>query len=66
MSKKNNSLKLIKYYNLINYNLVFNNKAINRYMKDNFEISSNKIKSLESLKKSIINLKNCDLKFLFL
>ena len=62
MSKKNNSLKLIKYYNLINYNLVFNNKAINRYMKDNFEISINKIKSLESLKKSIINLKNCDLK----
>ena len=31
-------------------------------MKDNFEISINKIKSLESLKKSIINLKNCDLK----
>ncbi len=62
MLKKNNSLKLIKYYNFINYNLVLNNKAINRYRKENFEISQDKAESLKSLKKSIINIKNCDLK----
>ena len=62
MLKKSNSLKLIKYYNFINHNLIFNNKAINRYKKDNFEISESKAKNLEILKKSIINIKNCDLK----
>jgi len=64
MTKKNypNPVKLIKYYELINYNLIYNNKAINRYKKDNFEISSNKAENLESLKKSIQNIKNCDLK----
>ncbi len=62
--KKNNfnSLKLIKYYNYINHNLIYNDKAINRYKKDNFEISVEKSKRLELLKKSIIDLKNCDLK----
>ena len=59
---KNNKIKLIKYYNLINHNLIYNNKAINRYKKDNFEISEEKSKSLEHLKKSIMNLKKCDLK----
>ena len=59
---KNNKIKLIKYYNLINHNLIYNNKAINRYKKDNFEISEDKSKSLELLKKSIMNLKKCDLK----
>ena len=62
MLKKNNKLKLIKYYNLINHNLIYNNKAINRYKKNNFQISENKFKSLELLKKSITDLKNCDLK----
>ena len=64
MFKKNisNSIKLIKYFKFINYNLIYNNKAINRYKKDNFQISESKYKSLELLKKSIINLKNCDLK----
>ena len=64
MLKKNisNSLKLLKYYKFINYNLIYNNKAINRYKKDNFEISDDKFKALESLKKSIENIKNCDLK----
>jgi len=64
MIKKINSktVKLIKYYNLINFNLIYNNKAINRFQKDNFEISEDKIKSLDVLKKSIINMKNCDLK----
>ncbi len=64
MFKKNmsNSIKLIQYYKLINYNLIFNNKAINRYKKDNFEISEDKSNNLELLKKSIIELKNCNLK----
>ena len=62
MFKKNNSIKLLKYYNLINYNLIYNNKAINRYKKDNFELSENTAKKLVSLKKSILNLKNCELK----
>ena len=62
MLKKNNSIKLLKYYKFINYNLIYNNKAINRFKKDNFEISEDKAKSLENLKNSIINQKNCDLK----
>ena len=57
-----NSIKLIKYYKFINHNLIYNNKAINRYKKDNFEISSNKANNLERLKKSILNIKNCSLK----
>jgi uracil-DNA glycosylase family 4 len=56
------SVKLIKYYKFINYNLIYNNKAINRYKKDNFEISADKADNLERLKKSILNIKNCDLK----
>ena len=64
MIKKNshNPIKLIKYYNFINYNLIYNNKAINRYKKDSFEISTNKANDLERLKRSIIDVKNCELK----
>ena len=64
MIKKTNSssIKLIKYYKLINHNLIYNNKAINRYKKDNFEISANKVENLERLKKSIGAIKNCSLK----
>ena len=64
MLKKNisNSIKLLKYYKLINFNLIYNNKAINRYKKDNYEISEDKSKKLELLKKEIMNLKNCELK----
>ena len=64
MTKKNNPdpVKLIKYYNLINYNLIYNNKAINRYKKDNFEISPDKADNLFRLKKSINEIKNCSLK----
>ena len=64
MIKKINTktIKLIKFYNLINYNLIYNNKAINRYKKDTFEISGNKAKKLEKLKKSISDIKNCELK----
>ena len=64
MIKKINTktIKLIKFYNFINYNLIYNNKAINRYKKDTFEISGDKAKKLEKLKKSISNIKNCELK----
>ena len=64
MVKKNNlsPVKLINYYKLINHNLIYNNKAINRYKKDIFEISPDKALNLENLKKSIVNLKNCNLK----
>ena len=64
MIKKINTktIKLIKFYNFINYNLIYNNKAINRYKKDTFEISSDKAENLEKLKKSISNIKNCELK----
>jgi len=64
MVKKNNSspIKLIKYYKLINHNLIYNSKAINRYKKDNFEISADKAADLIRLKKSINGIKNCSLK----
>ena len=57
-----NTIKLIKFYNYINYNLIYNNKAINRYKKDIFEISGDKAESLEKLKRSISNINNCALK----
>ncbi len=62
MLNKNSSLKLIKYYSFINYNLIYNNRAINRYRKDNFNLSADKAKNLQLLKASILNIKNCDLK----
>ncbi len=64
MIKKNyfNNIKLIKFYKLLNYNLIYNNKAINRYKKDIFEISADKNDKLERLKKSIHNIQNCSLK----
>ena len=66
MLKKNisNSLKLIKYYEFINYNLIYNNKAINRYKKDNLEISEDKSSKLDQLKKSLNDLKNCKDQFM--
>ena len=63
MNKKDiNPVKLINYYKLINHNLIYNNKAINRYKKDNFEISTDKAENLKRLKKSIGAIKNCSLK----
>ena len=64
MIKKNtlDPIKLIKYYKYINYNLIYNDKAINRYKRDYFEISEDKRKKLETLKKSIMDIQNCDLK----
>ena len=60
--KKISPVKLINYYKLINHNLIYNNKAINRYKKDYFEISGDKAENLENLKKSILSLNNCNLK----
>ncbi len=64
MLKKNisNKVKLLEYYKFINHKLIYNNNAINRYKKDNFEISGDKAKNLELLRKSILSLKNCELK----
>ena len=62
IKKSPNKIKLIKYYKLINHNLIYNNKAINRYKKDSFEISADKADNLERLKKSINGIKNCILK----
>ncbi len=63
MIKKNpNSIKLIKYFKLINHNLIYNNKAINRYKKDSFEISDDKAENLHKLKKAILSIKKCSLK----
>ena len=64
MIKKNtpDPKKLIEYYNFINYNLIYNNKAINRYKKDNFQISPDQAENLERLKKSINSIRNCSLK----
>ncbi len=63
MNKKDiNPVKLINYYKLINHNLIYNNKAINRYKKDYFELSGDKAENLDKLKKSILSLNNCDLK----
>ena len=56
------TIKLIKFYNFINYNLIYNNKAINRYKKDTFELSKDKAENLIKLKSSIFNIKNCKLK----
>ena len=48
MVKKNsiNPIKLLQYYKLINHNLIYNNKAINRYKKENYEISVDKAQKL--------------------
>ena len=63
MNKKDiNPVKLINYYKLINHNLIYNNKAINRYKKDYFEVSAEKANNLKRLKKSINDIKNCSLK----
>ena len=63
MIKKNIKLqKLIKYYSLINHNLIFSDKAINRY-KQQFEATNQvKLKKLRALKENIQNIKNCNLK----
>jgi uracil-DNA glycosylase family 4 len=65
MVKKINTkfVKLIKYYSLINHNLIYENEAINRYkINSNLAIKGTKGKELQELKYLITNIKNCELK----
>ena len=65
MIKKINTkvTKLIKYYSLINHNLIYENEAINRYkINSNLAIKGSKGKELQELKQLITNIKNCELK----
>ena len=65
MTKKINTkfIKLIKYYSLINHNLIYENEAINRYkINNNLAIKGIKGKELQELKQLITNIKNCELK----
>ena len=64
MSKTINTklIKLVKYYNLINHTLIFNNKSINRYKKNKLDNSSSKSEDLKILKTKIEQIKNCKLK----
>ena len=59
-------IKLIKYYKLINHNLIYNNKAINRYKKDNFAISADKTDNLKKLKNQLMRSKIVVLKIMLL
>ena len=65
MVKKINTkfVKLIKYYSLINHNLIYENEAINRYkINSNLAVKGSKGKELQELKQNITNIKNCELK----
>ena len=64
MTKKINNklLKLINYYSLINYNLIYDKHSINRYKKIKSELLGNKGIQLEKLEETIKDIKNCDLK----
>ena len=64
MTKKiNNKLnKLIKYYSLINYNLIYDNQSINRLKKNKFKLAGIKGELLQKLEGSIKSIKNCELK----
>ena len=64
MSKNiNNKLtKLIKYYSLINHNLIFSDKSINRYHSKQPIIQKDKAQKLQKLREKINEIKNCKLK----
>ena len=65
MTKKINTklIKLIKYYSLINHNLIYENEAINRYkINSNLAIKGPKAIKLQKLKVSINKINNCELK----
>jgi uracil-DNA glycosylase family 4 len=65
MAKKINTkfLKLIRYYSLINHNLIYENDVINRYkINNNLAIKGSKGIELQELRQSIANIKNCELK----
>ena len=58
----NKFTKLIKYYSLINHNLIFSNKSINRYKKSHPDFKKNKYRDLKNLREKISEIKNCKLK----
>lgn len=61
--KLNNKLtKLIKYYSLINHNLILQNKPINRNKEAKSVSKNSKEIHLANLKNEISKIKNCDLK----
>ena len=65
MNKKINqkTLSLIEYYNLLNADILINNRPINRLKNiKNLENGSDKTKQLQELKKTIESIKNCELK----
>ena len=64
MTKKINTKlnKLIKYYSLINHNLIYDNLSINRFKNTSFNVSGDKASLLLKLKKNIDKIKNCELK----
>jgi len=65
MAKRINTkfIQLIKYYSLINHNLIYENEAINRYkINSNLSVKGTKGKELQELKQLITNIKNCVLK----
>ena len=65
MIKKINTkfVKLIKYYSLINHNLIYENEAINRYkINRNLAVKGPRGKELQELRQIITNIKNCELK----
>ena len=64
MSKNINSklTKLVKYYSLINHNLIFNNKSINRYNQNQADINKSKKQYLQKLRDEINEITNCKLK----
>ena len=59
----NNKLKkLIKYYSLINHNLIFNNKSINRYNQNQADINKSNKQYLQKLRDEINEITNYKLK----
>ena len=65
MTKYNNTklVKLIKYYSLINHNLIYDNKSINRYkFAVNPLIKTSKDRELQELRNEIEKIKNCELR----
>ena len=63
MQKKINTklAKLIKYYSLINHNLILNNKSLNRYNQKKL-VSADVNRELNNLRGKINTIKNCPLK----
>ena len=65
MTKNNNNklVKLIKYYSLINHNLIYDNKSINRYkFTINSSAKTSRDRELLELRNEVEKIKNCKLR----